>query len=240
MHSIRHLAIIMDGNGRWAQARGLPRSAGHKAGINAVHKVLRGCDEHKIANLTLFAFSSENWRRPRNEVRVLMDLFLATLKKELNILIEKNVRLRFVGDISAFDTHLQHRINQAEYQTEGNSGVSLNIAVNYGGRWDIVQAAIKLAQQVREGVLEPEDIDIEKFGASVCLSELPEPDLLIRTGGESRISNFLNWQLAYTELYFTNCLWPDFDVAALEEAVTWYAGRQRRFGQTPEQAKAAT
>jgi undecaprenyl diphosphate synthase len=235
---LKHLAIIMDGNGRWAKGRGLPRNAGHKAGLESVFKVLQGCEQHRIENLTLFAFSSENWRRPKSEVRLLMDLFITTLNKEVNKLNEKNVRLRFIGDIEAFETRLRNSIRQAERQTESNTGLKLAIAANYGGRWDIAQAAAKVAADVSAGKISAADVTPELFGSYVSLSDSPEPDLLIRTGGECRISNFLNWQLAYTELYFTDCLWPDFGAEQLDQAVVWFTGRQRRFGQTPEQVAA--
>lgn len=233
--TLKHIAIIMDGNGRWAKERGLPRGAGHKAGINSVHRMLEGCEKLHINHLTLFAFSSENWRRPKSEVSLLMDLFVSTLQKELDGLIKKGVKLRFIGEVSAFAPALYERIRQSETATANNSGLYLNIAVNYGGRWDIAQAAAKLAGDVRDGKLSPEEINEKTFGEYVCLADLPEPDLLIRTGGECRISNFLNWQLAYTELYFTPCLWPDFTAEELGKAVDWYAGRQRRYGMTPEQ-----
>lgn len=233
--SLEHLAIIMDGNGRWAKARGLPRTAGHKAGLNSVREVMRACEPHNISVLTLFAFSSENWRRPRNEVKLLMDLFLSTIKKELSELVENDIRVKFIGDTEAFEPRLRQRIEKAEYKTAQNSGLHLNIAVNYGGRWDIMQAAKTMAHQVRDGKLNPEDINTDTVANYLCLSELPDPDLLIRTGGESRISNFLNWQLAYSELYFTDCLWPDFNKEQLDLAIKWYVGRQRRFGKTPEQ-----
>ncbi len=235
--TLEHLAIIMDGNGRWAKARGLPRTAGHKAGLKAVREVMRGCEPHNIANLTLFAFSSENWRRPKNEVKLLMDLFLTTIKKELSELIEKNICVKFIGDVDAFEPRLRKRIEKAEYETAGNSGMRLNIAVNYGGRWDIAQAAKQIAHLVREGVLDPDDVNTNTFADYICLNDLPDPDLLIRTGGELRISNFLNWQVAYSEFYFTDCLWPDFNKEELDRAVQWYIGRQRRFGKTPEQAR---
>jgi undecaprenyl diphosphate synthase len=232
---LKHLAIIMDGNGRWARSRGLPRTAGHKAGLNAVQEVMRACEPHQILHLTLFAFSSENWRRPRTEVKLLMDLFVSTLKKELAELAAKDIRLKFIGDIDAFEPRLKQRIHQAEYETAGNNGMHLNIAVNYGGRWDIAQAARKIAHKVQEGELSPDDINADTFTDFLCLGDIPYPDLLIRTGGESRISNFLIWQLAYSELYFTDCLWPDFNRAELDRAIEWFNGRQRRFGKTPEQ-----
>ncbi|MBN1379444.1 MAG: di-trans,poly-cis-decaprenylcistransferase [Gammaproteobacteria bacterium] len=238
--SVGHLAIIMDGNGRWARLRGLPRTAGHKAGLNAVQGVMRACEPHQIRHLTLFAFSSENWRRPRKEVNLLMDLFVTTIKKELAELVKKNICLKFIGDIDAFELRLKQRIRQAEYETANNDGLHLNIAVNYGGRWDITQAAKKMAQRVQDGELQVDDINTDTFAGFLCLNEIPYPDLLIRTGGESRISNFLIWQLAYSELYFTDCLWPDFNADELAKAVDWYAGRQRRFGETPEQVSLGT
>jgi undecaprenyl diphosphate synthase len=240
LQRLKHLAIIMDGNGRWAKSRGLPRNAGHKAGLESVFNVLQACERHQIENLTLFAFSSENWRRPKSEVRLLMDLFIATLNKELGKLNEKNVCLRFIGNIDAFEPRLRDSIRQAEQKTQQNTGLKLAIAANYGGRWDIAQAAARIAEDVRAGKLAPADVTPELFGGYVCLADVPEPDLLIRTGGECRISNFLNWQLAYTELYFTDCLWPDFGPEQLDQAVVWFTGRQRRFGQTPEQVAADT
>lgn len=225
----------MDGNGRWARSRGLPRTAGHKAGLNTVREIMRACEPYQIQNLTLFAFSSENWRRPKTEVKLLMDLFVTTLKKELTELVEKNIRVKFIGDTDAFEPRLKQRINQAEFETAGNTGMRLNIAVNYGGRWDIAQAARTIAFKIRAGEMNPDDINTDTFAGFLCLSDIPFPDLLIRTGGESRISNFLIWQLAYSELYFTDCLWPDFSRDEFDRAVEWYVGRQRRFGKTPEQ-----
>jgi undecaprenyl diphosphate synthase len=237
---LKHLAIIMDGNGRWAKSRGLPRNAGHKAGLESVFKVMQGCERHSIEHLTLFAFSSENWRRPKSEVRLLMDLFISTLNKEVDKLDEKDVRVRFIGDIDAFESRLRDSIRQAEEKTRHNTGLKLAIAANYGGRWDIARAAAAVAADVSAGKISPADVTPELFGGYVCLADAPEPDLLIRTGGECRISNFLNWQLAYTELYFTDCLWPDFGPEQLDQAVVWFTGRQRRFGQTPEQVAAGT
>lgn len=236
VRSVQHLAVIMDGNGRWAKARNLPRSAGHKAGLEAAREVIRGCEPHRISHLTLFAFSSENWRRPQGEVRLLLDLFVNTINRELDELAEKGIRLKFIGDTGAFEPRLRKSIERAEAQTEENDTLRLNIAVNYGGRWDIAQAAQQVARQVRDGRIEPEQIDTELFAGHLSLAGQPEPDLLIRTGGESRISNFLVWQLAYSELYFCDCLWPDFDPDQLQRAIDWFSGRQRRFGRTPEQA----
>lgn len=233
----RHIAIIMDGNGRWAKKRLLPRTAGHHAGVAAVRKAVEFCQSRGVEALTLFAFSSENWRRPAQEVSVLMGLFLSTLEREAEKLKKNNVRLRVVGDRAAFAPELQEKIAFAENMTAGNSGLNLAIAANYGGRWDIVQAARRLAEQARDGRLNPADIDAERFGAQLQLADLPEPDLFIRTGGEQRVSNFLLWQLAYTELYFTDTLWPDFDENSLEEAIRSFNGRQRRFGYTGEQVE---
>lgn len=225
----------MDGNGRWAKQRHLPRTAGHHAGVGAVRKTVEYCSRKNIAALTLFAFSSENWRRPEQEVSVLMSLFLSTLEKETQKLHQNNVRLRIIGDRSAFSLELQDRMAAAEQVTAGNSGLNLCIAANYGGRWDIAQAARQLARQVANGDISPDDISEDSLDRNMALAGLPEPDLFIRTGGEQRISNFLLWQLAYAELYFSPTLWPDFDEQALDLALQDYAGRQRRFGYTGEQ-----
>lgn len=237
--SLQHLAIIMDGNGRWARSRNLARSAGHKAGLEAAREIIRNCEPHKISHLTLFAFSSENWRRPQGEVKLLLDLFVNTINRELGELAEKGVRLRFIGDTSAFERRLRKGIETAQARTRENRKLSLNIAVNYGGRWDITQAAKRIATEARNGEIEPEQIDTARFSEYLCLADQPEPDLLIRTGGESRISNFLIWQLAYSELYFCDCLWPEFGADELQCAVDWFSSRQRRFGRTPEQASSA-
>ena len=233
----RHVAIVMDGNGRWAQTRGRPRTFGHKAGVGSVRAVVESCVSHNIEALTLFAFSSENWQRPRTEVSVLMDLFLASLRREVKRLHENRVRLRIIGGREALAPKLREQIATAETQTRDNTGLQLCIAANYGGRWDIVEAARHLAREVASGALVADAIDEETFASGLSLSDLPPPDLFIRTGGESRISNFLLWQLAYSELYFTDTLWPDFDASAFDDALTWYAGRQRRFGRTPGQAE---
>lgn len=231
----RHVAIVMDGNGRWAQQRSLPRTAGHRAGAKAVRRIVQACGERGIEVLTLFAFSSENWRRPPREVEVLMNLFLTTLRGEIRRLEAANVQLRFIGDRSAFSEKLQDYIAKAEQQTAANTGLTLVIAANYGGRWDLVQAARRLAQDVAEGHLQPSDVTTDILHRYTCLSDLPEPDLFIRTGGEQRISNFLLWQMAYTELYFTDRLWPDYGADDLDAACVAFASRQRRFGQTGEQ-----
>ncbi|MDA1107996.1 MAG: isoprenyl transferase [Proteobacteria bacterium] len=229
-----HIAIIMDGNGRWARARMLPRSAGHKAGTDAVDAVVRASAKSGINVLTLFAFSSENWSRPQTEVSLLLDLFLRALQSRIQELHRNNIRLRVIGERSAFSARLQAQITDAEELTQANTGLVLNIAANYGGRWDIVQAARQIAQRVERGELSAAAIDDAVFAAHLSLAGLPEPDLFIRTGGEQRISNFLLWQLAYTELYFTDVLWPDFDAAAFEQALSAYAQRQRRFGRVSE------
>ena len=235
----RHVAIIMDGNGRWANRRRLPRFAGHKAGVETVKGVVRACAEKGIEVLTLFAFSSENWRRPQEEVGLLMGLFMTALEQQVRKLHEHNMRLRIIGDRSAFSTMLQQRIEAAETLTGNNTGLSLVIAANYGGRWDITEAARTIAQRVERGELTPEQVDSGLVQSLLSLSNLPEPDLFIRTGGEKRVSNFLLWQLAYTELYFTDTLWPDFDRQAFEGALASFATRQRRFGRTGDQVAAA-
>lgn len=235
----RHVAIIMDGNGRWARQRSARRTEGHKAGVRATQEIIEACARRGIGALTLFAFSSENWRRPESEVSVLLELFLRTLRSEVARLDENDVRLRFIGDRSGFSKALQQEMGRAEAATADNGGLELAIAANYGGRWDITQAARQLAREVAEGRLDPDAIDNELLASRLCLADLPEPDLFIRTGGERRISNYLLWQLAYTELWFTDCLWPDFDGAALDDALEYYRGRQRRFGQTSEQVQQA-
>ncbi|MET0110621.1 MAG: isoprenyl transferase [Candidatus Thiodiazotropha sp.] len=236
----RHIAIIMDGNGRWAKKRGLPRYAGHPAGVEAVRGVVEACVELQIPVLTLFAFSSENWQRPQKEVNLIMDLFLRSLKKEVRRLDRNHVKLKVIGDRSAFATNLQAQIDEAEQQTASNQGLLLQVAANYGGRWDITQAAKRLAEQVQRGEIAPDQIDEERFSQHLCITNLPEPDLFIRTGGEQRISNFLLWQCAYTELYFTDLLWPDFNRKALDEALHDFSRRQRRFGRTGDQVRDQT
>lgn len=233
----RHVAIIMDGNGRWAQHRQLPRIAGHRAGVEAVRQIVKACGENAIDYLTLFAFSSENWRRPKREVALLMDLFLTALQQEVEQLNQNKVRLSVLGDRLGFPEKLQQAIRSAERLTSGNESLYLFIAANYGGRWDITQAVKKLAADVAAGRLLPEEIDSDIIRAHLSLNAAPEPDLFIRTGGEQRISNFLLWHLAYTELYFTDCLWPDFDRDEFEKALASFGGRQRRFGQTAEQVQ---
>jgi undecaprenyl diphosphate synthase len=235
----RHVAIIMDGNGRWASRRRLPRFAGHRAGVETVKGVVRACGEKSIEVLTLFAFSSENWRRPQEEVGLLMGLFMTALEQQVRKLHEHNIRLRIIGDRSAFSRTLQERIEAAESLTGGNSGLNLVIAANYGGRWDMTQAARTIASRVQAGELLPEQVSPELVQSLLSLNDLPEPDLFIRTGGEKRVSNFLLWHLAYTELYFTDTLWPDFDRQAFEGALASFETRQRRFGRTGEQIATA-
>ncbi len=233
----QHIAIIMDGNGRWAAARGLPRHAGHKAGIAAVRACVERCSGKGIAALTLFAFSSENWLRPSNEVAQLMELFVDALDREIADLHANKVRLRFIGERGRLAVRLQSRIAAAEAQTAANEGLALQVAMSYGGRWDIVKAAQRLAAQCASGALQPRELTEQHVQAALELAGLPDPDLFIRTGGERRISNFLLWNLAYTELYFTELNWPDFDEAAFDAALEFFARRERRFGRTAEQAR---
>lgn len=232
--SPQHIAIIMDGNGRWAKAQGKARHAGHRAGGKVVQQVIRDSYELGVKTLTLFAFSSENWQRPPTEVSLLMELFLNALNKEVHELHSHNVKLKFIGDLAAFEKRIQQRMTSAETLTENNTALQVNIAVGYGGRWDITQAAKSIAEKVRQGALAPEDITEELLASGMQLAGCEAPDLFIRTGGEKRISNFLLWDLAYTELYFTDALWPDFDTAELEKAVTWFGDRDRRFGRVVE------
>jgi len=235
----QHLAIIMDGNGRWATRRHLPRTAGHARGVQAVRRVVEACGKRGVRYLTLFAFSSENWRRPADEVSLLMRLFMQALDKEVDKLARQGVRLHVVGDRSAFEPKLQALISQAEAHTIGNDALHLTIAANYGGRWDILQAARRILIEEPELSLRPESLDESALAGRLAMAYAPEPDLFIRTGGEQRISNFLIWQLAYTELYFTDCYWPDFGVAELDQAFEWYRQRERRFGRTSAQLQSA-
>jgi len=234
----KHVAVIMDGNGRWARQRGLPRVAGHHKGVERAREMTIACGELGVRYLTLFAFSSENWQRPANEVQVLLELFLTALDREIAKLHEQKVRFRVIGDAEAFGPQLAARIRDAEALTRDNDVLTLNIAANYGGRWDVTQACRTLAQQVAAGRLQPEAITPAIIESHLSTSGMPEPDLFIRSGGEQRISNFLLWQLAYSELYFTPVLWPDFDRSQFDAALASYAGRQRRFGKTGEQVEA--
>jgi undecaprenyl diphosphate synthase len=228
----RHIAIIMDGNGRWAKQRFLPRMAGHKRGVEAVRNIVRACGERGVEFLTLFAFSSENWRRPADEVSFLMRLFVMALEQEVDKLHENGVRFRVIGDLSRFDRKLTDLIRSGEELTRNNGKLTLTVAANYGGRWDILQAANRMLADRPELAAGFSESDLAPY---LSLSYAPEPDLFIRTGGEQRISNFVLWQLAYSELYFTDVLWPDFDAGALERAIMSYQQRERRFGRTSEQ-----
>ena len=225
----RHVAIVMDGNGRWAQARKRPRAFGHRAGVKSVRSILRACRRNEVHALTLFAFSQENWQRPHQEVSLLMELFLTTLDREVAELDKNEIRIRFIGDHAGFPAALRKRMREAEAQTAGHDRFHLTLAVGYGGQWDLVQAAQKLA---KAGTA----INTESLDAALSTAALPPVDLLIRTGGERRISNFMLWQLAYTELYFCDTLWPDFGEDEFAAALTWFAGRERRFGRVPEAA----
>lgn len=235
----RHVAIIMDGNNRWARARGLPGPEGHRAGEAAVQAMVEHAARRGIEVLTLFAFSSENWRRPEQEVAALMQLFLEALTRKVAELHGNGIRLRFIGDLSAFDPVLRQGMHDAMALTAGNTRMTLVVAVNYGGQWDMANAARQLAEDVQAGRLPAADITPVLMGQRVQMADLPAVDLLIRTGGELRISNFLLWQAAYAEFFFVDTLWPDFDGAALDRALADYAGRQRRFGRTSEQVEAA-
>jgi undecaprenyl diphosphate synthase len=233
----RHIAIIMDGNGRWAKQRHLPRVAGHKAGLESVRSVVKACIEKKIDVLSLFAFSSENWQRPTQEVDYLMELFILALKRETQKLHKQNVQLRIIGDRSRFDDKLREHMQQAEVLTANNTGLKLVIAANYGGQWDITEACRQLALEVEKGHLSVHDITSEHLQSKLEIADLPDPDLFIRTSGEQRISNFMLWQLAYAELYFTPVMWPDFNEEAFEQALAFFTSRERRFGCTSEQIR---
>lgn len=226
-----HIAIIMDGNGRWATKRFLPRVAGHVKGVEAVRGVVEACIRRGVQYLTLFAFSSENWRRPEEEVSLLMRLFVTALEKEVRKMHENHIRLKIVGDLSRFDQNLQNAIHDAQALTAENTGLTVTVCANYGGRWDVVQAASKL---IASGC-RPEDVSEDALAAHLAMAYAPEPDLFIRTGGETRISNFLLWQLAYSEFYFTDTYWPDFNAKSLDAAIASYCQRERRFGRTSAQ-----
>ena len=232
----KHIAIIMDGNGRWAKRRMLPRVAGHRKGVETLRGVIRACADRSVSHLTVFAFSSENWRRPQEEVTLLMELFMRALENEVTRLHENNIRFRLIGDLSGFSERIQSLIRDAETLTRDNTRLTFTVAANYGGRWDIVQAVKKLMSVG----LPADDIDEAALAQQLSLSDAPEPDLFIRTGGEKRISNFLMWQLAYTELYFTDTLWPDFNAKALDAAIDSYRTRERRFGRTSEQVQTSS
>jgi undecaprenyl diphosphate synthase len=236
----RHIAIVMDGNGRWAERRRRPRSFGHREGQKAVRATIEFCLRHHVEALTLFAFSSENWRRPQSEVGALMQLFLKALDREVDELHQNGVRIAFVGDLSAFQPELRERMERAMQKTGANAALALNIAVNYGGRWDIADAARRAAAEVAAGRLRAEDISEQTLAPFFCLADLPAVDLFIRTGGEQRISNFLLWQIAYAEFYFTDALWPDVDADVLAGALAEFARRERRYGLTSTQVRAAS
>jgi undecaprenyl diphosphate synthase len=230
-----HIAIVMDGNGRWAQKRNRPRTFGHKAGLKALRKIVEHAGKTGIGELTVFAFSSENWNRPKKEVGRLMDLFIRALDRETRELHENGIRINFIGDLAAFAPDLQQKIANAESLTAGNDRMKLNVAANYGGRWDIVNAARKIAEAFASGRITMDQIDERYFASQAMLGETTDPDLFIRTGGEMRISNFLLWQSAYTEFYFTPVLWPDFGPEVFDEALATYRSRERRYGLTGEQ-----
>ena len=232
----QHIAIIMDGNGRWAKRRLMPRVAGHRKGVEALRGVIRACAERGVSHLTVFAFSSENWRRPQEEVTLLMELFLRALENEVARLHENEIRFCVIGDLSGFSERIQTLIRDAEMLTRNNTRLTFTVAANYGGRWDIVQAMKKL---IAAGVT-AEEVNEATLVQQLSMPDAPEPDLFIRTGGEQRISNFLLWQLAYTELYFTDALWPDFDAKALDQAIASYRARERRFGRTSEQVRSTS
>ena len=229
---VKHIAIVMDGNGRWAKKRFLPRAAGHKAGVTTLKKIVEEASKKKIKALTVFAFSSENWNRPAKEVGLLMELFVSSIKKHLDGLHKAGVRLRFIGDRSAFSPELIASLEQAEQSTLNNPGLQFNIAISYGGRWDIVNASKLMFDDIQSGKLAADDVNESVLSGYLSLSDLPDVDLFIRTGGEHRISNFLLWQSAYSELYFSDKLWPDFSPDELNTALEWFSGKQRRFGRT--------
>lgn len=231
----KHIAIIMDGNGRWAKQRLQPRFMGHRAGVKAVEEIVKHCARLGVEVLSLFAFSSENWRRPGKEVSLLMELFSHALNNQVKKLHDNNIKLQVIGDIGRFSDSLQQQIEQAQSLTQNNTGLTLNIAANYGGRWDITQSVRQLAKQVAQGELAADAISEELINAHLTTALMPEPDLFIRTGGEQRVSNFLLWQMAYTELYFTDVLWPEFNAAELDRAIDSFSQRERRFGRTSEQ-----
>lgn len=231
----RHIAIIMDGNGRWAKQRLQPRFMGHRAGVRAVEGIVKHCVASGVEVLSLFAFSSENWRRPGKEVNLLMELFSHALDNQVKRLHKNNIRLNIIGDLSRFSDALQQQIVDATALTAENDGLILNIAANYGGRWDITQSVQQIAFKIKSGELQPELVDESVIASHLVTADLPEPDLFIRTGGEQRISNFLMWQLAYTELYFTDKLWPEFNAQDLDNAIDSFSSRERRFGRTSEQ-----
>ncbi|MBL4830132.1 MAG: isoprenyl transferase [Aliivibrio sp.] len=234
----KHIAIIMDGNGRWAKSKGKARVFGHKAGVEAVRGTIAAANKLGITAVTLFAFSSENWRRPEEEVTLLMELFMTVLSREVKRLHKNGIQLRVIGDKSRFSSRLQKKIQEAEELTRHNSGLMLNIAANYGGKWDITQAVKSIAEEIKTGAIEIDDINESLISSRIEMADEPDVDLLIRTGGECRISNFVLWKLAYAEMYFSEQFWPDFNEESLVSAVTWFVNRERRFGCTSEQVRA--
>lgn len=234
----RHVAVVMDGNGRWARRRGLPRIAGHRRGVDVVREMVSACGNRGIPYLTLFAFSSENWKRPSTEVEFLVELLVSTLENEIRKLHEGGVNLRIIGDLERFGPRVQLLVKNAQRLTSSNNKLNLTVAINYGGRWDITQAVRRISEDAVDNRVSPESVDEQLIARYLSTAGMPDPDLFIRTGGETRISNFLLWQLAYTELYFTDVLWPDFNEAELDMSLQSYAGRQRRFGQIGEQVGA--
>jgi len=232
-----HVAVIMDGNGRWANAKGLTRVAGHKRGVDSVRSLIKGCISHEIPYLSIFAFSSENWNRSEDEVNALMDLLIQALETQTKKLNEHGVRLQILGDLSRFSDKIQTLAHTAQRETSGNTKLFLNVAINYGGRWDITQACQRLAKQVESGHISPDEISEERIASELSTSGMPDPDLYIRTSGEYRISNFLLWQAAYSEFYFTDQLWPDFDDDAFTQALLKYTDRDRRFGAAVDKIK---
>lgn len=231
----QHIAVIMDGNGRWAKQRGKPRIYGHRMAVKSVRETISTASRLGIKAITLFAFSSENWKRPEEEVSVLMDLFMAVLTREVKKLHKNNLRLQIIGDKTRFSNALQKKIAAAEELTQANTGMVINVAANYGGKWDITEAVKQVAQQVSDGQLQPQDITESTISQYLSISDLPDVDLMIRTSGECRISNFMLWQMAYAELYFTDLFWPEFGEQALLDAIAWFINRERRFGCTSEQ-----
>ncbi|WP_086982595.1 isoprenyl transferase [Vibrio aphrogenes] len=234
----QHIAVIMDGNGRWAKRQGKPRIYGHRQAVKAVRETIATASRLRIKAITLFAFSSENWKRPEEEVRVLMDLFMTVLTREVKKLHKNNLRLQIIGDKTRFSEGLQKKIAAAEELTQHNTGTVINIAANYGGKWDITEAVKSIANNVAAGQLHPDEISESMISQHLSMSELPDVDLMIRTSGERRISNFMLWQMAYAELYFTDLCWPEFNEQALLEAISWFINRERRFGCTSEQLQA--
>ena len=233
----QHIAIIMDGNGRWAKSRGLPRAFGHREGVRSVREIVAACGELNVKSLTLYAFSTENWKRPKDEVTMRMRLLVSSLHAEIDNLHRNNVHLMTMGDLSKLPLEAQKELQDAIVRTSANTGLTLNLALSYSGRWDIVRAAQRLAIEVRSGKISPEEIDETLFSAQLSTAEIPDPDLLIRTSGEMRLSNFLLWELAYTEFYISECFWPEFRKDELYEAIRTFQQRERRFGQVSEQLK---